>query len=270
MAESDGKRGMTSKTISIMKQTMLAAALLLGLGWVLASCGNDNPSVNENPTPVIVEETTLPIEEETVDTLFRTYDEAEDTVMFQTYVFFSQPIPKDVELRMRGRSLTDTTKITFDQLRYLTLPYYDYDGNIQSGEMVCNKAIAHDLLCVFRDLFSQAYPIYSIRLVDDFDADDEASMQANNTSCFNYRNKSGVNMLSQHAYGMAVDVNPLQNPCVRGSRFRPSTAAEFVDRSKDFEHKIDENDYCVKVFTAYGFRWGGRWSNTKDYQHFEK
>ena len=262
MAESHGKRG--------MKQTLLAAVFLLGLCWMLASCGNGYPPVYEPPTPTIVEEAEPPMEEESVDTLFRTYDEAEDTVMFQNFVFVSLPIPKDVELRMLGRSLTDTTKITFDQLRYLTLPYYDYDGNIQSGEMVCNKAIAHDLLCVFRDLFSQAYPIYSIRLVDDFDADDEASMQANNTSCFNYRNKSGVNMLSQHAYGMAVDINPLQNPCVRGARFRPSTAAEYVDRSKDFEHKIDENDYCVKVFTSYGFKWGGRWSSTKDYQHFEK
>lgn len=253
-----------------MKQTTLAAALLFGLCCMIASCDNGNPPVRENPTVAIIEEAEPPMEEETDSPLFRAYDKAEDTVMFQTYVFFSQPIPKDVELRMMGRSLTDTTKITFDQLRYLTLPYYDYDGNIQSGEMVCNKAIAHDLLCVFRDLFSQAYPIYSIRLVDDFDADDEASMQANNTSCFNYRNRSGVNMLSQHAYGMAVDINPLQNPCVKGSRFRPSTAAEYVDRSKDFEHKIDEKDLCVKVFTSYGFRWGGRWSSTKDYQHFEK
>ena len=261
---------MTSKTIFIMKQTTLAAALLMGLSWTIASCGNGHLPVHEPPTPSIVEEVEPQMEEETADTFLRTYNDAEDTVMFKTYVFFSQPIPKDVEQRMRGRSLTDTTKITFDQLRYLTLPYYDFDGNIQSGEMVCNKAIAHDLLCVFRDLFLQAYPINSIRLVDDFDADDEASMQANNTSCFNYRNRSGINMLSQHAYGLAVDINPLQNPCVRGSRIRPSTAAEYADRSKDFEHKIDKDDFCVKVFTAHGFRWGGRWSSTKDYQHFEK
>ena len=253
-----------------MTKTLLATALLLGLGGMLAACGNGYPPVHEPPTPTIVEEAITPVEEETIDTHPRTYDNAEDTVMYKSYVFASQPIPKDVELRMLGCSLTDTTKTTIDQLRYLTLPYYDYDGNIQSGEMVCNKAIARDLLCVFRDLFSQAYPIHSIRLVDDFDADDEASMQANNTSCFNYRKRAGVNMLSRHAYGMAVDINPLQNPCVKGTRIRPATAEEYADRSRDFEHKIDENDYCVKVFTAYGFRWGGRWSSTKDYQHFER
>lgn len=262
MAESHSERR--------MKQTILAAAFLLGLGWMLASCGNGHPPVHEPPTPTTVEEAIPPREGEAVDAFLRTYDEAEDTVMFQNFVFVSQPIPKDVELRMLGRSLTDTTKITLEQLRYLTLPYYDYDGHIQSGEMVCNKAIAHDLLCVFRDLFSHAYPIQSIRLIDDFDADDEASMQANNTSCFNFRKRSGVNMLSQHAYGMAVDINPLQNPCVRGTRVRPSTATEYADRSKDFEHKIDGNDLCVKVFTSYGFKWGGRWASTKDYQHFEK
>lgn len=253
-----------------MKQIVLTAALLLGLGWLLTSCGNGYPPAHEPPTPAIVEEVEPPIEEDAVDTFPKTYDEADDTIMYKTFVFVSQPIPNHVKLRMTGHSLTDTTKITFDQLRYLTLPYYDYDGNIQSGEMVCNKAIARDLLCVFRDLFSQAYPIYSIRLVDDFDADDEASMQANNTSCFNYRNRAGVNMLSRHAMGMAVDINPLQNPCVRGTHFRPSTAAEFVDRSKDFEHKIDGNDYCVQVFSSHGFKWGGRWRSTKDYQHFEK
>ena len=253
-----------------MKLTFLVTALLLGLGWMLASCGNGYPPVHEPPTPTIVEEAIPPIEEEAVDTLQKTYDDAEDTVMYQSFAFVSQPIPNEVEQRMKGCSLPDSAAITIDQLRYLTLPYYDYDGNIKTGEMVCNKAIAHDLLCVFKDLFSQAYPIFSIRLVDDYDADDEASMQANNTSCFNYRNRTGIKMLSQHAYGMAVDINPLQNPCVRGTRFRPSTAAEYVDRSKDFEHKIDQDDYCVKVFTTYGFHWGGRWASTKDYQHFEK
>ena len=134
----------TNKTIYIMKQTMLAAVLLLVFGWTMASCGNGYPPVNESPTLDIVEGTQPPMEEKAIDTLFRTYDEAEDTVMFQNFVFASQPIPKDVKLRMIGCSLTDTTQITFDQLRYLTLPYYDYNGNIQSGEMVCNKAIAHD------------------------------------------------------------------------------------------------------------------------------
>ena len=118
---------------------------------------------------------------------------AEDTVWYENYVFASYPIPDTVKARMQGKSMKDNARIGYDQLRYLILPYYDFDGNIQKGEMVCNQSIAHDLLCIFKALFSKEYPICSIRLVDDFDADDEASMEANNTSCFNYRTVPGSN-----------------------------------------------------------------------------
>ena len=171
---------------------------------------------------------------------------------------------------MQGKSMPEKAIISYDELRYLTIFHYDYEGKIKKGELVCNKTIAYDLLCIFRALFSRAYPINSIRLVDDFGADDEASMQANNTSCFNYRQVAGTKTLSKHAFGMAVDINPLENPCVKGQWIQPSTAVEFVDRKKDFPHKIDEDDFCKEVFTSFGFRWGGHWRSTKDYQHFEK
>ena len=193
-----------------------------------------------------------------------------DTLRYKNYLFVSQPVPKDVEMRMRGRSLPDSAKVSLSELRYLTLPYYDFNGNIKKGEMVCNKAVAKDLLYIFRALFSRGYPICSIRLVDDFNADDETSMRANNTSCFNYRTIAGSSTLSRHAYGMAVDINPLQNPYVNGNWIQPSTAEKYADRSKDFPHKIDEDDFCKKVFTSFGFRWGGDWPGMKDWQHFEK
>ena len=192
-----------------------------------------------------------------------------DTLRYKFYSFVSQPIPETVKARMQGKSMKDNPYIGYDQLRYLTVFHYDYEGHIKKGELVCNKAIAHDLLCIFRALFAKEYPICSIRLVDDFNADDEASMQANNTSCFNYRTIPGTKSLSRHAFGLAIDINPLQNPYIRGSRVYPSTATEYVDRTRDFPHKIDENDYCKKVFTSFGFTWGGNW-RTKDYQHFEK
>ena len=185
-------------------------------------------------------------------------------------VFTSEPIPDAVLSRMKGKSLPKNAVIHTDDLRYLTLPYYDFNGHIQTGEMVCHKKIAHDLLLVFKDLFQQRYPIYSIRLVDDFDANDEASMRANNTSCFNYRTISGTNKLSKHAYGMAVDVNPLQNPWVVGNKVYPTTARDYVDRTKDFPHKIDKKNACYRAFKNRGFSWGGDWKNSKDYQHFQK
>ena len=254
------------------KAVGFAIALLVGL---MMACSVDSQKMDNNNN-VDADAKADPIEQaEPVDTcheasaVFLNLDEAEDTLWYQGHVFASFPIPETVKDRMQGKSMKDDAKISYDQLRYLTLPYYDFDGNIQRGEMVCNQAIAHDLLCVFSVLFSKEYPICSIRLVDDFDADDETSMQANNTSCFNYRKIPGTYRLSQHAFGRAVDVNPLQNPYIRGSRVHPATATEYVDRTKDFPHKIDKNDFCKEVFTSYGFTWGGYWRN-KDYQHFEK
>jgi hypothetical protein len=246
-----------------MKKCLHIILFLFGLA-VMAAC-HDNQSKTEERTNNKTQRLT-PIEKVASPDI----SHADDTLSYKGYVFFSQPVPEVVKTRMLGKSLPEAAKIGFDELRYLTLYHYDFKGHIQQGEMVCNKAIAHDLLCIFRTLFAEAYPINSIRLVDDFEASDETSMQANNSSCFNYRTISGSWRLSQHAFGMAVDINPLQNPCVKGSRIRPATATDYVDRSKHFPHKIDDNDFCKKTFESYGFRWGGRWRSVKDYQHFEK
>ena len=185
-------------------------------------------------------------------------------------VFEATPIPLAVEARMRGVSYPESAEIKLDDLRYLKLSYIDFDGCPQVGEMVCNKAIAQDLVEIFRELYEARYPIRSIRLIDDFEGDDDASMLADNTSCFNYRKKVGVRELSKHALGLAVDVNPFENPYVRPSRIRPTGAEAFADRTLDFPHKIDKNDLCYKLFRAHGFSWGGTWRSVQDYQHFEK
>ena len=194
-----------------------------------------------------------------------------DTLQYGEYLFTSQPIPTRVKARMIGKSMPDDATVSFNELQYLKLPYYDFDGSIQQGEMVCNKAIAHDLLEIFMTLFEAKYPICSIRLIDDFNADDETSMRANNTSCFCYRTIAGSKRLSFHALGLAVDINPLQNPYVDGSIIQPATAVEYANRNKDFPHKIDANDLCTRTFVTHGFIWAGSWPTVaKDYQHFEK
>ena len=185
-------------------------------------------------------------------------------------VFSAEPIPASVEARMRGVSYPDDAEIKLSDLRYLRLSYVDFNGDEQVGELVCNKAIAEDLVAIFRDLYEARYPIRSIRLIDDFRGDDEASMAADNTSCFNYRKKTGMRELSKHALGLAVDINPFENPYVRPSRVRPAGASAYADRTKDFPHKIDKEDLCYKLFRARGFSWGGAWRSVQDYQHFEK
>lgn len=185
--------------------------------------------------------------------------------------FSADTIPEAVKLRMTGRSYPEEDAgISLSDLRYLKLLYYDFGGRVRRGELVCNKAIADDLLYIFKELYKAKYPIASIRLIDDFDGDDQRSMEANNTSCFNYRTKTSGTSLSAHARGMAVDVNPLQNPYVKGEIVEPEAAREYADRTVDFPHKITDDDLCCKLFRSRGFQWGGAWNSVKDYQHFEK
>ena len=152
--------------------------------------------------------------------------------------------------------------------------YYDFDGKEQRGELVCNKAISKDLLEIFEELYEKKYPIAKMRLIDEYDANDEKSMADNNTSCFNFRKVSGKNTLSKHSMGMAIDINPLYNPYIHkmnGKRVvEPANAGKYADRSASFPGKIDKNDLCYKLFIRHGFRWGGNWKYSKDYQHFEK
>ena len=185
-------------------------------------------------------------------------------------VFTAEPIPTAVEDRMRGVSYRDNPDIRLSDLRYLRLSYVDFDGKDQVGELVCNQAIADDLLEIFKALYEARYPIRSIRLIDDFRGDDEASMAADNTSCFNYRRKTGMRQLSKHALGLAVDINPFENPYVRPRHVRPVDAVRYADRTQDFPHKIDKNDLCYRLFRDHGFSWGGSWRSVQDYQHFEK
>ena len=186
--------------------------------------------------------------------------------------FRADTIPEAVQLRMIGKSYPEEgAQIQMSDLRYLKLLYYDYNGRVRQGEMVCNKAISDDLLYIFKELYKAKYPIAGIRLIDDYGADDRRSMEANNTSCFNYRTATNSeSVLSAHARGMAVDVNPLQNPYVKGDIVEPEAAWEFADRTVDFPHKITDDDLCCKLFRSRGFQWGGAWHSVKDYQHFEK
>lgn len=161
-----------------------------------------------------------------------------------------------------------------DGLCRLELLHYGFDGRMHRGEMVCSKSIAEDLIFIFKRLLEAGYQIERVEPIDKYEGDDERSMAANNSSCYNYRTIPGAERLSKHSLGLAVDINPLYNPYVktRGGRtvISPSGAEKYADRSKDFPHKIDRNDLCYKLFRSRGFRWGGDWRTMKDYQHFEK
>ena len=188
-------------------------------------------------------------------------------------IFTSRPVPDHIFRRMIGKSYKLDCPLAIEELRYLQLSYCDAKGDTRKGELVCNKSIAADLMDIFRQLWKAGYRIERMQLVDDYGADDERSMTANNTSCFNYRTISGTKIISKHGRGMAIDINPLYNPYVKGNKVEPVSGKKWAynrSKRKDIPYKIDRNDLCYKLFKKHGFRWGGDWPNYKDYQHFEK
>lgn len=188
--------------------------------------------------------------------------------------FQNHAIPDTIFALMQGKSYKDDCTVPRSDLRYLLLLHRDLEGRAVVGEMVVNKQIAADVLSIMEQLFIESYPIEKVRLIDYFDADDEKSMSANNTSCFNWREISGSSNFSKHATGMAIDINPLYNPYYKSSKgketIQPAAGKPYLNRQAQFPYKITKGDLCHKLFTAHGFKWGGSWTSLKDYQHFEK
>ena len=189
--------------------------------------------------------------------------------------FYYEPISNEVFKRISGISYPVDCTVQLDELRYVVLKYIDFNGETKNGELICNRSVAEDLTEIFYELYKADYRIESIKLVDEFGGDDTASMLANNTSCFNYRVVEGTTRLSNHAYGLAIDINPFYNPYITYKKdgsvsISPKGSEAYADRSLDFPYKIDENDLAYKLFKEHGFKWGGDWNNSKDYQHFEK
>lgn len=191
--------------------------------------------------------------------------------------FFScGEIPDSVFTMMQGRSYKEGCTVPRDSLKYLLCLHKDIRGLSVVGEMVVNARIADDVLEILRELYDAAYPIEKMRLVDLWDADDEMSMRADNSSCFNFRLMSGsTGRVSKHGLGMAIDINPLYNPYHRiyaggKEHIEPEGGRPYTDRRASFPYKIERGDLCWRLFTAKGFAWGGDWTSLKDYQHFEK
>lgn len=190
-----------------------------------------------------------------------------------TQPFTISPIPDDIFAKMQGKSFKDNCTMPREDLRYLKVLHVGFDGKTHIGELVVNRLIADDVLDIFKQLYEAGYEIEKIRLIDEYDADDEKSMSDNNSSAFNFRYISYSTKLSKHALGLAVDINTLYNPYVKNVDGRRNVelanAEKYTDRSIEFPHKIDHDDLCYNVFAEHGFEWGGDWEHAKDYQHFE-
>ncbi len=190
----------------------------------------------------------------------------------------AEPVPMEIRAEMTGVSYRENPHISFEDLSYLTVPYWNFDNQVQQGHMIISAELADEVLDIFAQLYDIKYPIERMELIDKYGADDFESIEYNNTSAFNYRMSTSSDKLSKHALGKAIDINPQINPYVRSDGTGAhENAREYWTRDVDkWNSEIAKNAYIgeeteiYRIFEKYGWEWGGSWPAYRDYQHFEK
>ncbi|MGH2982536.1 MAG: M15 family metallopeptidase [Solirubrobacterales bacterium] len=182
----------------------------------------------------------------------------------------SSPLDRATRQRVKGNSWHRGCLVGLGRLRLLRLTHWGFDAEAHRGRLIVNRHVAREVLRAMRSLYRHRFPIRRMRLVDAYGANDRRSMNADNTSAFNCRFVAGQpGTWSQHAYGKAIDLNPVENPYVTDSGYvSPPAGAEYANRSRRRKGMIHRGDSTARAFAAIGWGWGGRWSWPKDYQHF--
>jgi D-alanyl-D-alanine carboxypeptidase len=170
--------------------------------------------------------------------------------------------------RMTGVSWRRGCPVALRDLRLLRLTHWGFDGRVRTGRLIVHRDVARDLVEVFRDLYAARFPIRRMVLVDAYGGSDYRSIEADNTSAFNCRFVEGTTRWSNHAYGTAIDVNPIENPYVSGGRTSHLGSRPYVARTPRRPGMAYEGGALVRAFDRIGWGWGGRWTSVKDYQHF--
>lgn len=153
------------------------------------------------------------------------------------------------------------------RLRAIRMSHWSFDGKARTGVLVVHASVVTQVVSVFRRLYAARFPIRRMLGVEIYKGSDDASMRADNTSGFNCR-RVGSNGWSEHAYGLAIDVNPVENPYVHGALVEPPSGRAYLDRSRRRPGMAVRSGPLVRAFDGAGWHWGGRWQSSKDYQHF--
>ena len=177
-------------------------------------------------------------------------------------------IDRETRTLMRGSSMHRGCPVGFSGLRLIRMTYWGFDREAHRGRMVVHRRWSGEIVSAFRRIYRARFPIRRVRLVDRYGGDDRRSMRADNTSAFNCRYVAGTTTWSQHAYGRAIDVNPVENPYVDGSHVSPRNGRRYADRSRERRGMIFERDVVWRAFHRIGWAWGGTWTSAQDYQHF--
>ena len=183
------------------------------------------------------------------------------------YAASIEPVPDDVLDRATWR---EDCPVALDELRYLTVTFWGFDDQPHLGELIVHDSVASDIAEVFGRLYDARFPIEEMRVVAAHELDAPPTGDGNNTSAFVCRSSTGGGTWSEHAYGLAVDVNPFHNPYHRGDAVIPELASAYLDRSRDLPGVITGGDVVTKAFAGIGWRWGGDWKSSKDWMHFSR
>jgi hypothetical protein len=170
--------------------------------------------------------------------------------------------------RMTGVSWRPGCPVPRRDLRLLTLSHRRFDGQVRTGRLIVHEDVAREVLGVFRKLYAERFPIRRMVPVDAYGGSDFRSIEADNTSAFNCRYVAGTRRWSEHAYGRAIDVNPIENPYVLAGSTSHRASVPYLDRSRRRAGMAYEGGDLVRAFDAIGWGWGGRWASARDYQHF--
>jgi len=170
--------------------------------------------------------------------------------------------------RMTGVSWRPGCPVGLRDLRLLRLSHWGFDGTTRTGRLIVHRDVARELVQVFGDLYAARIPIRRMVPVDAYGASDFRSIEADNTSAFNCRFVEGTTRWSNHAYGTAIDVNPIENPYVSGGRTAHRASRPYVARTPRRPGMAYEGGALVRAFDRIGWGWGARWTSVKDYQHF--
>jgi hypothetical protein len=184
------------------------------------------------------------------------------------FAFHAEPIPPAVRHEMRGVSMHRGCPVGFRGLRLVRMHYWDFAGHQQRGRLVVAKSAVPAVRSAFGELYAHRFPIRRMRLVDRYGGSDTRSIDADNTSAFNCRPVTGGTSWSEHAYGRAIDINPIENPYVSGGRTVHPASRPYLDRSHHRPGMAFDGGLLVRAFREAGWGWGGDWTSPTDYQHF--
>ena len=245
----------TTITFPVTTTTVSPFARPDWLGTIVLPLGPDGENGIAQPTPPELQDRRL----ETIDRLPPPPND-------QFVVTIGQ-VPDGVIARS---TWTEECPVTRDELAYLNVSHYGFDGEFHTGEVIVNAAVAEDIVGVFEKLHAARFPIEQLKVTTQEELDAPSTGDGNGSGAFGCRPSVGSTGWSQHAYGLAVDINPFHNPYVRGELIIPELAMSYLDRDRVLPGMIFAGDVVVAAFTEIGWTWGGNWNTLKDWMHFSQ